>query len=73
MFTVAAAATGPAPSPANRSVLLFVTALVTALALSKTAAGVGLYWSLSSLFGAAQGWLVHRHVQRAAASLVESR
>jgi membrane protein insertase Oxa1/YidC/SpoIIIJ len=44
-----------------------VTALVTALALSKMAAGVGLYWSLSSPFGVAQGWLVQRDGQRAAA------
>jgi YidC/Oxa1 family membrane protein insertase len=66
-LTVAASATGPTPSPANRNVLLVVTALVTALALSKMAAGVGLYWSLSSLFGVAQGWLVQRDGQRAAA------
>ena len=66
-FTVAASAAGPTPSPANRNVLLVVTALITALALSKMAAGVGLYWSLSSLFGAAQGWLAQRSVRRAAA------
>ena len=66
-LTVAASAVGPPPSPTNRIVILFVAGAVTALALSKMAAGIGLYWSLSSLFGAAQGWLVQRNALRAAA------
>jgi YidC/Oxa1 family membrane protein insertase len=58
--TVAASAVGPALSPSQRSVMLLATALVTAAALSQMAAGIGLYWSLSSLFGTAQGWLAQR-------------
>jgi membrane protein insertase Oxa1/YidC/SpoIIIJ len=55
------------------NVLLVVTALVTAFALSKMAAGVGLYWSLSSLFGAPQGWLAQRTVHRGRRIATESR
>jgi len=64
-LTVVASAVGTPPSPTNRIVILFVASVVTALALSKMAAGIGLYWSLSSLFGAAQGWLVQRNAGRA--------
>jgi membrane protein insertase Oxa1/YidC/SpoIIIJ len=44
-----------------------VTAAVTLLALSKMAAGVGLYWGVSSLFGCVQAWVVQRGVRQAAA------
>jgi YidC/Oxa1 family membrane protein insertase len=66
LFTVAASATGSAgPSP-NRSIVLLVSGLVTAIALSKMAAGIGLYWGLSSLCGAVQGFVVQRRVGTAA-------
>jgi YidC/Oxa1 family membrane protein insertase len=67
LLTVAATATGLTTPAQSRSVVLSVTAFVTLLALSKMAAGVGLYWGLSSLFGAVQGWIVQRSLRRAAA------
>jgi len=54
-----------APSQ-NRSVLLTLSAVITIAALSKMAAGVGVYWGLSSLFSVAQGWTVQRIQRRAA-------
>jgi len=32
--------------------------------LSKMAAGVGLYWAMSSVFGALQGWAAQREVRQ---------
>ena len=66
-FTVLATATAGAAPSQNRSVMLIVSAVVTIAALSKMAAGVGLYWALSSLFGAVQGWAVQRGVRPSAA------
>jgi YidC/Oxa1 family membrane protein insertase len=64
LFTLLATATsGVAPSQ-NRSMMLSISAAVTIAVLSKMAAGVGLYWALSSLFGAVQGWAVQRGVRR---------
>lgn len=63
ILTLAGTATGSiAPSP-SRSVMLSISAVVTVLALSKMAAGVGLYWAMSSLFGAVQGRVVQRGLQ----------
>jgi membrane protein insertase Oxa1/YidC/SpoIIIJ len=39
---------------------------LTAVALSKMAAGIGLYWGLSSLFGTAPGVVVQRRAETAA-------
>jgi YidC/Oxa1 family membrane protein insertase len=64
-FTVAATPAGFAGPSSNRSPLLFIMAAVTLMALSKMAAGVGLYWSLSSLFGAAQAFVTQRTAQTA--------
>jgi len=67
VFTLLTTATGGVgPSP-NRSLMLSITAAVTIAALSKVSAGVGLYWALSSLFGAVQGWAVHRGLRNSAA------
>jgi membrane protein insertase Oxa1/YidC/SpoIIIJ len=67
MLTLLATATGgAAPSP-NRSWMLSITAAVTIAALSKMSAGVGMYWALSSLFGAVQGWAVQRRLRGSAA------
>jgi YidC/Oxa1 family membrane protein insertase len=60
LFTVlATAAAGAAPAQ-SRSLMLGISAAITLVVLSKMAAGVGLYWGLSSLFGAAQGWAIQR-------------
>lgn len=64
-LTCLASASGATPSP-NRTLMLSISALVTVAALSKMAAGIGLYWALSSLFSAGQGWMVQRLQQRTA-------
>jgi YidC/Oxa1 family membrane protein insertase len=66
IFTILAAASGRVAPAQNRSLMLSISAAVTIAALSKMAAGVGLYWALSSLFGAVQGWAVQRGVRSAA-------
>jgi YidC/Oxa1 family membrane protein insertase len=53
---------GAMPSQ-NRSLILAVSALVTVAVVSKVAAGVGLYWAASSLFGALQSWVIQREVR----------
>ena len=58
-----AGASGSTPS---RLLILSVTAAITFTALSKMAAGVGLYWGLSSVFGAAQSWAAQRATRRPA-------
>jgi len=67
-LTVAATpgSTGTGPA-SNRHLLLFISGAITLAALSKMAAGVGLYWGLSSLFGVVQGSLTRRaaHVNAA--------
>jgi YidC/Oxa1 family membrane protein insertase len=62
LFTVAATASGSSGPAPNRAVVLIISGVVTAVALSKMAAGVGLYWGLSSLFGAVQGFVAQRRV-----------
>lgn len=66
-FTVAATASGATGPSSNRTLILFLSGFVTAVALSKMAAGVGLYWGLSSLFGAVQGFVVQRSTEASAA------
>ena len=65
VLTLLAAAGGAAPAQ-GRSLMLSISAVVTVLVLAKVAAGVGLYWSLSSLFGAVQGWAVQRSLRSSA-------
>jgi len=65
VFAVAAATGAPATS--NRLPLMIVSGVVTAIALSRMAAGVGLYWGLSSLFGAVQSLVVGRPAPTSAA------
>jgi YidC/Oxa1 family membrane protein insertase len=67
LLTVAATRTGVTAPAQGQSLLLGLTAVVTLMALSKMSAGVALYWGLSSLFGAAQGWIVQRSLRSAAA------
>lgn len=66
IFTLLATATAATPPSQNRSVMLSISAVVTIAVLSKMAAGVGLYWALSSLFGAVQGWAVQRGLRASA-------
>ena len=66
LFTVAAAASGPSGPTPNRGFILFMSAVLTAVTLSKMAAGIGLYWGLSSLVGAVQGLVVQRRAVTAA-------
>jgi YidC/Oxa1 family membrane protein insertase len=60
ILTVLATATGAAAPSQSRALMLGITAAVTIAALWKLSSGVALYWGLSSLFGAAQGWAVQR-------------
>jgi len=64
LLTVAATASGSSGPAPNRAVVLLISAMVAAVALSKMAAGIGLYWGLSSLIGTAQGLVVRRDVRR---------
>lgn len=67
VLTVAGTASGT-PTPAqSRSVLLVVSGVVALLTLSKMAAGVALYWALSSMFGVIQSWAAHRSLRTHAA------
>ena len=65
-ITAASLAAGPQPDvPAQqRQLLLIMPALFTLLALWQMAAGVGLYWGISSLVGIAQGVIVRRALPR---------
>ncbi|HKY23006.1 MAG TPA: membrane protein insertase YidC [Vicinamibacterales bacterium] len=63
LLTALGTATGAVPPGQSRSLLLTITVVFTIVALSKMAAGVGLYWGMSSLFGAVQSWAVHRNLQ----------
>ena len=66
LFTLAATASGSSGPAPNRTIMLVISAVVTAVALSKVAAGVGLYWGMSSLIGTVQGLVVQRQAQPAA-------
>jgi YidC/Oxa1 family membrane protein insertase len=64
-LTSASMAAGPQPDSVaqNRVVMVALPAVFTAIALWQLAAGVGLYWGVSSAVGLAQG-LVLRHTTR---------
>lgn len=64
--TAAGMAAGPQAAPENRMVLILVPAVVTLIALWQMAAGVGLYWGVSSAVGVVQGVIVRRQLSRAA-------
>jgi membrane protein insertase Oxa1/YidC/SpoIIIJ len=59
-LTIAASFSGKTSPLPSRVLLTAVSAVVTIAVMSKMAAGVGLYWALSSGFGAVQGWIVQR-------------
>jgi YidC/Oxa1 family membrane protein insertase len=58
--TAIGAMTGGDTSAQNRTLLLVLPTIVTIIVLSKMAAGVALYWGMSSAFGVAQGMLAKR-------------
>jgi YidC/Oxa1 family membrane protein insertase len=60
-------ATGPTTSSSQQTVMFLVSGIVTALVLSKLAAGVGVYWGISTLFGTIQVMVSKRLMQAAAA------
>ena len=66
--TAASMATGPQPdAPAQqRLLMLALPAVFTVIALWQMAAGVGLYWGVSSLVGVAQGLIVRRSLAQRA-------
>jgi YidC/Oxa1 family membrane protein insertase len=66
-FTVLVTAVGGVTPGQQRSLMVTISAVVTIAMLSKMAAGVGLYWGVSSMFGAVQGWAVQRGVRGRAA------
>jgi YidC/Oxa1 family membrane protein insertase len=58
---VAAAALGPQPSAAqNRTLMILLPSIITVIALSKMAAGVGIYWGVSSAVAVVQGAVTRR-------------
>jgi YidC/Oxa1 family membrane protein insertase len=66
-LTAVATLTGTTTSSSNQTVVILFSAIITAVVLSKTAAGVGLYWGLSTLFSAIQGAIVQRSIRPTAA------
>ena len=67
ILTVVATATGSVTPSQQRFLLLGMSAAVTLVVLSKMAAGVGLYWAMSSAFSALQGWVAQRELRHARA------
>lgn len=64
---VAAAALGPQPSATqSRAMMILLPSIITLIALSKMAAGVGIYWGVSSLVGVVQSVVTRRPATRAA-------
>ena len=55
-----AASIAPQPEGQSRTLMALLPAFVTMIVLWKMAAGVGLYWGISSLVGAAQGVMTRR-------------
>jgi YidC/Oxa1 family membrane protein insertase len=63
-LSVVAAALAPRPSTQTKVMMIVLPAIITAIALSKMAAGVGIYWGVSSLAGAVQGMVAKRPAPR---------
>ena len=68
-LTAASMAAGPQPDVPSqqRQLLLVMPALFTVIALWQMAAGIGLYWGVSSVVSVAQGVIVRRAIARRAA------
>jgi len=59
-LTAAAAAAGPQPPAQHRLVTIVLPAAITFYALTQMAAGIGIYWGVSSAVGIAQALAVRR-------------
>ena len=59
-ITAAAVALGPQSMPQGRALLIVLPTVVTLVALSQMAAGVGLYWGVSSVGSLAQAVVLRR-------------
>ena len=57
----AAAVIGVQPTTQNKTMTIFLPMIITLIALSRMAAGVGIYWGVSSLAGLAQVEWIKRH------------
>jgi YidC/Oxa1 family membrane protein insertase len=70
-ITVASMAAGPPPSAGaqNRTLMIVLPAIFTVIALWQMAAGIGLYWGVSSAVGVAQGLVLRRGLGRRTNSL----
>ena len=60
VVSVAAASLMPVPEGQSRTLVALLPALVTAVVLWKMAAGVGLYWGVSSAIGGVQSFVAMR-------------
>jgi len=67
LLTAASVLAGPQIQGQHRARMIAVPVILTLVALSKMAAGIGLYWGVSSAFSVVQGRLAKRHLSRAAA------
>ena len=61
--SIVAASLAPVPAGQNRSVMTLLPVLVTTIVLWKMAAGVGLYWGVSSVVGIVQALTMRRRVE----------
>ena len=59
-ISIIAASLAPVPAGQHRSVMMLFPVLVTTIVLWKMAAGVGLYWGVSSVVGGVQTLVVSR-------------
>jgi YidC/Oxa1 family membrane protein insertase len=67
-LTMLSVAAGQSTSSSpHQTVMLLLSGIMATLVLSKMAAGVGLYWGVSSLFGVLQGLVTRRMVRATAA------
>ena len=63
----AAAGLGVQPSAQSKAMTILLPSIITVMALSRMAAGVGIYWGVSSLTGVTQGvWIKRQAVGRTA-------
>ena len=65
-LSAAAAALAPQPSAQNKVIMILLPSIITMIALSKMAAGIGIYWGVSSLVGAIQSVVIKRPSLKAA-------
>jgi membrane protein insertase Oxa1/YidC/SpoIIIJ len=59
-LTVGSLVLAPQPPGQHRNLMMLLPAIFTMIALSKMAAGVGLYWGVSSVVGLVQTLVIRR-------------